>query len=79
MDHSPTIMKIVINVNVGNCGSTFVLDKSWGGGFPDPQYQAMYSVALMSMTAGVEINIYYNWDNNQCYINQLEVRRAGGN
>jgi hypothetical protein len=80
MDHNPAIRGIVINGSVGNCGNpaAFYLDMSGAiGAFPEVQYKAMYSVLLASMTAGVELNIAYSYVNSRCYINQLEVFRAG--
>jgi hypothetical protein len=80
MDHSPAIMAISLNGTVGNCAQRFILDKNFAGvdRIDDDQYKAMYSMLLASMTVGVELNIAYNYINNQCYINQLEVRPAGG-
>jgi hypothetical protein len=83
IDHNPAIMKISINGAVGNCAQNFWLDKDWpADGFPDEQYKAMYSVLLTSMTVGVELNILYNLKQTpqgpRCYINQLEIRRVGG-
>jgi hypothetical protein len=80
MDHNPAIMAISINSTVGNCAQHFLLDKNFAGvdRIHDDQYKAMYSILLTSMTAGVELNIFYNYINNHCYINQLEVRPAGG-
>ena len=80
INHNPAIMAISINGTVGNCAQRFILDKNFAGvdHIDDDQYKAMYSMLLASMTAGVEVNIFYNYLNNQCYINQLEARPSGG-